>query len=174
VAEHPAHRQTPPASLAVRKDPSVWSTVLWWLITFALLIIVDDLTFGPLFWVLARLTSAALAFAVAFGLYLVVQTYLIWQGTSPDPSRAAAWFLSRLRLDRKWDRVAANEQSLQRSVVGAFTAIAAAPIIGGVLPPVLLHKSGASVRFSRQVGFVTALVYAAEFALLHGWIPGSL
>jgi hypothetical protein len=53
-------------------------------------------------------------------------------------------------------------------------AVLLAPIIGGVLPPLLLHKRGWSRGAVVRVGVLTSVIYAAEFSLLHGYIPTQI
>ena len=57
-------------------------------------------------------------------------------------------------------------------MLGAGSAILLSPVIGGVVPPMVLWHRGHPARFVRRLSVVTAAVYASEFALLHGWIPG--
>lgn len=80
----------------------------WWALTLGLLILIDDLTYGPIFWVLAVATGQ-IAIVVAFSIYLAVQLYLVAEGTKSSPSRVAAAILRRLRLARRSEEVGKRE-----------------------------------------------------------------
>lgn len=150
------------------------ATLAWWSLTIVTLVIVDDLTFGPVFWLLARLGGTAVAVVTAFLIYSIAQVLLVRQGTSEQPHRLASWFLSRLQLERKRPEIASREKRLYAKVAGYGSAVLAAPVVGGVLPPLLLHKAGFGRNDVRRLSVVTSAIYAAEFAFLHGWIPGSI
>ncbi len=47
-------------------------------------------------------------------------------------------------------------------------------MIGGVIPPMILWRRGADPTFVRRLSVVTSTLYAAEFAFLHGWVPGTI
>ncbi|MEI2699400.1 MAG: hypothetical protein V9E94_14055 [Microthrixaceae bacterium] len=42
------------------------------------------------------------------------------------------------------------------------------------LPPILLWRAGYSATFVRRLSYLTAPLYAAQFALLHGIIPATI
>jgi hypothetical protein len=149
-------------------------TAGWWLATLVTLIILDDLTFGPIFWLISRLGSPLAGFAVAMAIYMPVQIFLVWAATSGDPGRIATFFLQRLDLERRSRSIAAREHAVHERVTGAVTAIALSPVIGGVLPPMVLWRMGFETTFVRRLSIVTAFVYALEFSLLHGVLPGTL
>jgi hypothetical protein len=159
--------------VAERAKPALVTTFGWWALTIFTLVIVDDLTFGPLFWVGARLVGQIPTFIAALVIYTSAQIILVARATSETPGKIASWLLSRLQLERKNVEVAQREASLHRRAASATGAIAITPLIGGVLPPLLLHRTGASTSFVRKLSFATAPIYALEFAFLHGWIPGA-
>lgn len=151
-------------------QPSWLTTAGWWALTIALLVLLDDLTYGPAFWLLS-LAAGPVAIFVAFSLYFIVQLYLVFEGTKEEPSRGAASLLRRLRLARRSDEVAKREVRIHETVTGAAAAVALAPFIGGVLPPLLLSKRGWERRHVLWISTATAAIYAAEFAFLHAYLP---
>lgn len=153
---------------------SRWSVIAWWVATLVTLVVLDDLTFGPVFWLISRLGSTWLGVAVVFAVYVPAQVFIVYRGTEPEPGRVAAFFLRRFALERRVGQVARNERALQQRVLGAGTAILLSLVIGGVLPPLLLWRRGVSRTEVRRLSVVTATVYAAEFAVLHAVVPGSI
>ncbi len=166
VTASPAGRIRTPSQAAV--------TVMWWLATLVTLVILDDLTFGPVFWLISRLGSPIAGFLAALVIYVPVQVGLVWAATSGDPGRAASFLLRRLDLERRSQNVADREQRLHRRITGAASAVALSFVVGGVLPPLVLWRSGFSTRFVRRLSLVTASAYAVEFSLVHGFLPGTL
>lgn len=143
----------------------------WWSITVVVLVVLDDVTFGPVFWTLAVTVGPVVSFLAAMSVYVPVQVWLVHRATEPEPGRAAAWMLRRLYLNRRVRRVARNEQRIHGRVVGALSAVALSPVVGGVLPPLVLNSSGYDRVFVRRVSWVTATAYALTFAVIHGIIP---
>jgi len=115
-----------------------------------------------------------MAAVVAFVVYFAAQLYLINHGIRDEPGRIASWLLKRLMLARTGEEVARREAVLHERVTGVMLAVLLAPIIGGVLPPLLLHKRGWSRGAVVRVGVLTSVIYAAEFSLLHGYIPTQI
>lgn len=157
-----------------KRDQSPLETVGWWFATIATLVVLDDLTFGPIFWALAVLAGSWWAVGAVFAVYVPVQVYLVRRATEPSPGRVAAWFLHRLELERRYEPIQRNDQRVRSRVVGVVSATALSLLIGGVLPPILLYRRGWPRDDVRRLSLLTSTVYAAEFALLHGLIPGSL
>lgn len=155
------------------KPQSTWTTIGWWTVTIATLVVLDDLTYGPLFWLLTAAVGS-LAVPIAFVVYLAAQLYLVAHGVRDEPGRLARWMLDRLNLARSSDEVAQREQMLHQKVTSALFAVLLAPLIGGVIPPLLLWKRGWSRRAVMGLAVVTAATYAAEFAILHAWIPSRV
>ena len=149
------------------------NTGWWWAVTLATLVVVDDLTYGPVYWVLGALIGST-AVVIAFVVYLLAQLYLISHGVRDEPGRVARWLLGRLNLERSADEVAKREAALHEGVTGVLLAAALAPVIGGVLPPLLLYKRGWSRAAALRVGIMTSVIYAAEFSFLHAYIPSRL
>lgn len=145
-----------------------WLTILWWAATVITLVLVDDMITGPVFWLLS-LVSRPGATIVAFVASFVFQVWLSWAGMNvKSGGRAEAW-TNRLMGARKMTHIEENQESLRRHVVSMASAIVVSPLIGGVLPVLLLHRRGLiSVDRLRRLAFVTAAIYATEFALIHG------
>lgn len=146
----------------------------WWVVTLGTLLVIDDLTFGPAFWWLSRTVGRVPASTTAFCVYLAAQILLVYRGTTESPGRLASFFLRRLDLTRRHPRVEAHERAVRSGIVGGLSAILAAPVIGGVIPPLVLWRIGFSRRYVRSLVLLTAPVYATEFAFLHGWIPAAI
>lgn len=150
------------------------SSVAWWSLTILVLTVVDDLTFGPLFWLLSRTAGPVIAGLTAWVAYTVIQITLVRQGTEEEPHRVAAFLLNRLSLERRFDQVGVREQSLHASVTDVVTATLASLVIGGVLPPLILYRRGRARESVRRISYLTAPIYAVEFGLLHGVLPGLI
>ena len=159
----------------VDAEPRPWlSSIGWWCLTILVLTIVDDLTFGPLFWLLSRTAGPLIAGLTAWVAYTVIQIILVRQGTEETPHRVAAFLLNRLSLERRFDQVGEREQSLHASVTDVVTATLASLVIGGVIPPLILYRRGRARESVRRISYLTAPLYAAEFGLLHGVLPGLI
>lgn len=157
-----------------RRTTAPLLVVAWWAATVLTLVVLDDLTFGPAFWALARLAGPLVAVVAIFSIYVPAQLLILRGATSDSPGRATRFFLRRLDLERRNPQLARNEQQLRSKVVGAGSAVVLSLVIGGVLPPLLMWRRGADRGFVLRLGMVTSVVYAAEFAVLHGFVPGSI
>lgn len=140
----------------------------------AVLTVLDDLTFGPFFWLLSRAAGPAWAVLAVYAVYVPAHLEMVRQGTAARPHRAVAWLLSRYDLQRRSRHVARNEAHLRSRVVGAGSAVALSLVIGGALPALLLWRQGFDRRFVRRLSVVTSVLYATEYALLHGLLPSLL
>lgn len=154
--------------------PRWYATVLWWAVTLATLVVLDDFTFGPGFWLLSYFGSPLLGFLAAMAVYVPMQVFIVGRGMADEPGRVASFFLSRLDLQRRSAAIGDRERQLKSRVTGALSAVALSLVIGGVIPPLLLWRQGYERTFVRRISFVTATVYATEFAALHGALPGLL
>lgn len=169
--------ETTPTMLAGDPLPgtSRWATtLLWWVATLLTLMVLDDLTFGPVFWLISTLGSPTAGFVIALLVYVPAQISLVRHGTSETPGKVAAYLLGRLDLQRRSHQIAARERRMKSRVTGTLSALALSCVIGGVLPPLLLHRAGYGTAFVRRLSVATALIYAVEFALIHGLLPGTL
>jgi len=152
----------------------VASTAGWWAATLLTLIVIDDLTFGPIFWLISRLGSPWAGFLAALLIYVPAQIVLVRGATSGDPGRVVAYLLARLDLHRRSHNIAQREHRIRARVTGVATALALSVAVGGVLPPLVLWRQGFSTAFVRRLSLLTATVYAVEFSLLHGLLPGLI
>ncbi len=151
--------------------PSWWQVALWWIATVLTLVVLDDLTFGPIFWLISRTAGPWVAAGLALCIYTSAQVFIVYRATEEVPGRIASFFLNRLDLNRRSRHVAENERKLHSRVGGWASAILLTPVIGGVLPPLLLWRIGWDRRTVRRIVLVCAPIYAVEFAVLHGLIP---
>lgn len=143
-------------------------SLFWWIVTVLTLFILDDLVFGPFFWVISvwnRPLATLLAFVSSwcFGMWLITASF------RPNRSRVAKFFLERLLLARKNAEVAQREESIKRQAASVAGAFLVTPLIGAVIPTLLLAKYAVlpKDRLIRLAVPMTAL-YATEFALIHG------
>jgi hypothetical protein len=174
VPDAPAY-VIPQGSVTTDDNSTHWCTAAaWWIVLVATLVVLDDLTFGPLFWFISRTAGPTYGFGAAIAVYVPVQIWLVRRGTTADPGLVAGFFLKRLSLERRSSQVAVREQALHRRVRDSGTAFALALVIGGVLPPLLLQRRGFPTQYVRRLSYVTAPIYALEFAVLHGLTPGLL
>lgn len=146
-------------------------TIGWWLATIATLVVLDDLAFGPFFWALSRLAGPLVAATAIYLVYVPVQLFIVSRGMTDQPGRFATFFLSRLDLERKSTKVAEVERNIRQKVTGISSAILLSLILGGVIPPLTMWRNGYERQTVRRVSVITAVLYATEFALLHGVIP---
>lgn len=147
---------------------------LWWLATLTTLVVLDDLAFGPVFWAISRLAGAPVGFIAVLVVYIPAQVAIVWRGTSGQPGRVASFFLHRLNLERRSSKVRVRENRLREHVRGTVSSSLLSLVIGGVIPPMLLWRAGYPVVYVRRLAPITATIYAVEFALLHGLLPGLL
>ena len=142
--------------------------VFWWAATFAVLFLLDDMMFGPIYWALSA-WSRPFSTVMAFLGSLALQQWLVRAGTKEEPGRLARWALKRLSLERKNKEIAKREGQLRGKALGYLGAALVSLLIGGVIPILILQKYTATNR-KRLLRFawVTTIIYAAEFAALHG------
>lgn len=138
--------------------------VFWWIVTLTTLIIVDDLLFGPVFWIISVWNALAVT-ALAFTASFAMQIWLVRAGTNPNPGRVAKCMLDRLLLGHKNEEVVAREASLKARASSVIGAVIVTPIIGGVIPALLLAKRGVDVG---RLTYLLATIYSIEFAAIHG------
>ena len=150
------------------------TSLFWWAATLVTLIVVDDLTYGPVFWLATRLGPTAIVVVVTFSIYWVAQVLIVRESTSETPHRVASFILDRLQLTRKNDEIHKREQSLLSRVTGATVAVPLSLVIGGILPVLLLFRAGRPVDSVRRLSLLTSAVYAAEFAYLHAYLPSVI
>jgi hypothetical protein len=147
--------------------------LFWWAVTILMLILLDDLVFGPVFWSIALLSQPAAVFFAFFASW-AFGTWLVFRGTREEPGRVASFFLNRLWLDRRNPDIAERERKVRDSVTSTIAATVATPFIGGVVPSLVLYKRDAMpVRQIRRLAVFLAALYAVEFAAIHGYGFGN-
>ena len=142
--------------------------VFWWFITIVILFVIDDLAVGPIFWLLS-LINPILSTVMAFCSSFVVTLWLVYTGVNGEPGRFARFALRRLMLERSNQKIAEREASIGRYATSISGAIIATPLIGGVIPSLLLYKHRVLSRVEvKRLAVLLAFIYSAEFALIHG------
>lgn len=142
--------------------------IIWWGITLAFLFLIDDLVFGPVFWALA-LVSPVLSTGAAFVASTAFQLVLIREVLQPTRNKIVTFFLKRLLMERTNPEIEMRERSLKRRVTSVLGAVVVTPLLGGVIPISILRKRGdVGERTLRRLALPLSVLYAAEFALIHG------
>lgn len=142
--------------------------VFWWGVTILTLFILDDLVFGPAFWAIA-LWSPTVATVLAFIASVVFQTWLISAVVKRERSKLSSFFLQRFMLERNNKEVARRENALKRQAASVAGAILVTPLMGSVVPIIVLHEHQVmGVKQLRLFALFLSVVYATEFALIHG------
>jgi hypothetical protein len=151
--------------------PRWWVSATWWAATIASLVIVDDLVAGPVFWTTSILAGAGVAAIAVACIYIPLQLTLVAICTADPPHPLAARLLRRLRIGQRRGEIGERDAHLHSMVGGIAAAIAVTPLIGGVLPIILLSRQGYPRTTLRWLAVITAVIYAAEFAFLHSYLP---
>jgi hypothetical protein len=148
--------------------------LFWWSVTILVLVVLDDLVFGPVFWSIALLSRPA-AVVLAFLASWTFGVWLVFRGTRSAPGRVAQFFLNRLWLERRNPDIGQRERKVRDSVTSTVAATLSTPFIGGVIPSLVLSKRNVMpvAQIRRLSVFLTAL-YAVEFAAVHGYGFGGV
>jgi len=133
------------------------------------------MVFGPFFWSIAVL-NRLLATILAFVLSWAVGIWLVWTGLREKPGKLAKFMLDRLMLGHKTLEIRKREESIRRKIISAVSALAVTPLIGGVIPSLVLNRHQLmEVKDLKKFSVLLCGVYAVEFAALHGgWGLGGL
>jgi hypothetical protein len=158
----------------VREQPP-WKTVYYWVALFVVLVLVDDATFGWIFWLLSQI-NPLLSAVVAVAIYWSVGYWIILEGLRPNPRPVAAWFLKRLQLGRKNPELAQRELRLMEKITSVAVAVPLALLFGGPVTTLYLRRRElVDDRQARRLGFWLQGLYALEFAAIHALgIGGSI
>ena len=156
------------------RHPSFLRTFYYWTLLLVTLVVLDDLTFGWIFWALAQIHPLISASA-AFAIYWAMGYWIALRGLSPVPGKLASWFLARLQLEHKNPELQVREQMLKEKITSISTAIPMALLFGGVVTTLWLRRRGTvDDSGARSLAFWLCGLYALEFALIHGFgIGGS-
>lgn len=147
--------------------------IFWWAVTLVVLFVIDDLMYGPIFWAIS-VWNQLLATILAFVFSVVFDVWLIRICTVEKPNRVAAYAIKRLRLEPKDTEVAKSEVVKREDKMKAYAgrylgAVIVSPILGAVLPVLILHKYRTANRATLlKFAWIPVVIYAIEFALLHG------
>jgi hypothetical protein len=151
-------------------------TFSYWALLFLTLLVADDVTFGWIFWGIAVLIHPVVSALAALVIYWALGYWITLHGLSPEPARAAKWFLDRFQLQRKNPELQQREEQLKSKLVSVGVAIPMSLLFGGVLTTLWLYRrSVVDYAQAKRLGFWLCGLYAVEFALIHGFgIGGSL
>ena len=148
-------------------------TLYYWTLLLITLIIVDDLTFGWIFWALAQVHPFVSASA-ALIIYWSVGYWITIRGLKPEPGKFASAMLSRLQLDRGNPELRIREEVLKQRIRTVGTAIPMSLLFGGVVVTLWLRRRGViDDQRARVVAFWLCGLYALEFAVIHGFGIGG-
>lgn len=151
-----------------------FESLFWWFVTIITLVLLDDLIFGPIFWALS-LASQVFATILAFTIPIATQQWLIRQGVREQPNKYAKTVLAKLSLARKNKHVQKNEERVKAKAAKYTGAVLVSPLIGGVIPVLVLYKGGIPKRSVLRFSWIPTIIYATEYALLHGgWGFGGM
>lgn len=159
------------ASMEARQ--SSLRTLFYWMWLLVMLIVVDDLTFGWIFWALAQVNPLISA-AAALVIYWAMGYWITLRGLRPNPGKVAGWFLNQLQLERRNAELRYRQESLKTRMVSIGTAVPMAILFGGVVVTLWLRRRGViDDNRTRSVAFWLCGLYALEFALIHGFGIGG-
>jgi type IV secretory pathway VirB3-like protein len=147
----------------------------WWSLTLLTLIILDDLLYGPIFWVLS-VYSQPLATLCAFAASLSLQLWLLAEMAKKDRSRFASILINRLMLERKNREVQERETTIKESIGSLISAVFGTFVLGGVITTTLLLKKRTySERDEKFISVLLCVLFSVEFCLIHGgWGIGGV
>ncbi|MBI3889328.1 hypothetical protein HY312_01980 [Candidatus Saccharibacteria bacterium] len=135
----------------------------------------DDLVFGWIFWAVAwwnQVASTVLAFIASFSF----QVWLVHAGLREKRGKVAQGMLDKLMLStRSMSAIEQRERAVKKTVVGIVSAVIVTPLIGSVIPVLLLAKQESlSTKALKRLSLILAALYALEFCLIHGGYGISL
>ena len=148
-------------------------TLYYWCILLIALLVLDDLVFGWIFWLLAQLNLVA-TIVFAFVASWVAGYWLTLRGLDPNPGRIAKFLLQRLQLERKNEELARREVALRERLASTGAAVPMTLLFGGVVTTLWLRRRElVDARQARRLGFWLSGVYALEFSFLHAFAIGG-
>lgn len=163
------------ASVEASRLSRFFRTLYYWTLLLVTLVVVDDLTFGWIFWLLSQI-HPLLSALVALCAYWAIGYWITLRGLSPEPGKVARWFLNRLQLERKNPELRAREDELQKKITSIAIAIPLSLLFGGVVTTLWLRRRDVvDDSAAKRVALVLCGLYALEFALIHALgIGGSI
>lgn len=157
------------------KKPSSLRTFYYWAALLITLIMVDDATFGWIFWLLSQINPMVSA-AAAIAIYWFIGYWITLRGLEPNPGKIASKLLNRLQLERKNPELRRREKQLKNSISSIGIAVPMSLLFGGVVTTLWLRRRNVVDQAkARKVAFWLCGLYAAEFAAIHALgIGGSI
>lgn len=150
-------------------------TFYYWTVLLITLMVLDDATFGWIFWALAQI-NPFLSAAVALAIYWALGYWITLRGLSPNPGKVAGWFLRRLQLGHENPELRSREEHLKAKLTSVTASIPMTLLFGGVLTTLWLRRRNiVDSRQAKSLAFWLCGLYALEFAAIHGLgIGGSI
>lgn len=161
-------------TLGVRQQSRL-RTFTYWAMLLIAMVVLDDLTFGWIFWAIAQI-SPLLSAGVAVVFYWAMGYWITLRGLAPNPGRVATRLLKRLQLERKNPELRIREDELKLKMTSIITAVPLSLLFGGVVSTLWLWRNGVvNTPKARSVAFWLCGLYALEFGFIHGFgIGGSI
>lgn len=149
-------------------------SLFWWFALFITLVILDDLVFGPIAWLLAQI-NPWLAALVGFSAMWGVSYWLVIVSLRPHQGRVAKLLLSRLQLERRNPALREREATLKAHLTSVALAVPMSLLFGGVVTSLWLYKREVvDERQVRSLALVLTALYACEFVVLHAFGGGRV
>jgi hypothetical protein len=150
--------------------PSVsrMESLKWWVLLLLALVVVDDLTSGPIFWAIS-VASRPAGLVSAFVVSVVFQLWLLKATLSKTPSARAAKVLVKLRLDRRPELKGREDRLIRRASSGAGS-LAMTLLFGAIIPVIALRNrlGFRDTAWFKAYAVFLVVLYASEFAAIHG------
>jgi hypothetical protein len=148
--------------------------LFWWAALLVTLVILDDLVFGPIAWLIAQV-SPWLAAVVGFSAMWGLSYWLVVVGVRQDQGRVARLLLSRLQLERRNPAIREREDTLKAHLTSVAVAVPMSLLFGGVVTSLWLYKREVvDERQVRRLALWLTALYACEFVVLHAFGGGRL
>jgi hypothetical protein len=148
--------------------------LFWWFALLVTLVILDDLVFGPIAWLIAQV-NPWLAAVVGFSAMWGLSYWLVLVGVRPQQGRVARLLLSRLQLERRNPRIREREATLKAHLTSVAVAVPMSLLFGGVVTSLWLYKREVvDERQVRRLAFWLTALYACEFVILHAFGGGRV
>jgi hypothetical protein len=156
------------------KHQSFLRTLYYWALLFVTLLIVDDASFGWVFWGISQY-SLAVSAVTALVVYWSLGYMITIRGLTPNPGKWAGWFLNRLQLGHGNMELRSRKSRLQGKVTSIAAAIPMTLLFGGVLTTLWLRRQKVvDDHQARVLGFWLCGLFALEVAAIHALGIGGL
>lgn len=157
------------------REQSPLRTLYYWAALFVTLLVVDDLTFGWIFWGISQFNLLASAVA-ALVIYWGIGYWVTLRGLSPNPGKWASKLLNWLQLDHsKNPELHLREEQLQAKITSVAVAVPMSLLFGGVFTTLwLLRRNVINDHRARRVAIWLTGLFALEVAAIHAVGIGGL